>query len=331
MSGNSGGHYSTAMAGRARSLWGGFALATVVVIMSISAGAAPAVAASAGTAAGAPSTVTQYAPFVYLARDERFRPMDAGSFVSASSLSWARDQNCPDDPVAARTKIDQARLGSGGYQHQIANTLCIDHGAQHPSNELTRPRQGGKGGVPEREGFFLNFPNSQRAGEGSTAPVYYEYFPRRYITYWFFYAFNDAPKPTNIFDHEGDWERISIQLDDHDRAVRVAYYQHDGYCTIPWPQTGKHDGHPLAYSAQGTHATYPRVGSFPIAHGLASDTTSRGVGWATYHHLANARTQGWFGFGGAWGEVGDGSDSTGPLGPSHFKGAVPDDWSRACF
>jgi hypothetical protein len=272
----------------------------------------------------------RYAPFVYLAPGERFAPLDAGAFVAQSSLSWARDQGCRDDAIADRTKVNVARLGSGGYQHQIANALCINHGVQHRSNELTRPRQDGKGGVPKGEGFFLNFPNDQRSGQGTSAPVYYEYSPRHYVTYWFFYAFNDAPGPTNIFDHAGDWERISIQLDSRNRAVTVAYYQHSGYCTIPWSQAGKHDGRPLAYGARGTHATYPRAGSFPIAHGLATDTTGRGVGWATYQHLANARTQGWFGYGGAWGEVGEGSDSTGPLGPSRFKGAAPTNWSRPC-
>jgi hypothetical protein len=303
-----------------------------MIIAATIAVAAGAAIISAGTAAAAPnnSPVAKYAPFLYLAPGERFTPIDAGAFVAQSSLSWARDQSCKDDTVAERTKVSATRLGMGGYQHQISNALCMDHGAQHHSNALTRPRQGGKGGVPKGEGFFLDFPDEQRVGQGATAPVYYEYSPHRYITYWFFYAFNDAPKPTNMFDHEGDWERISIQLDSKNRAVTVAYYQHTGYCTVPWKQAGKHDGHPLAYSARGTHATYPKAGSFPIAHGLATDATGRGAGWATYSHLANARTQGWFGYGGAWGEVGEGSDSTGPLGPSRFKGAAPTDWNRPC-
>ncbi|MCX4668816.1 hypothetical protein OG453_19415 [Streptomyces sp. NBC_01381] len=186
--------------------------------------------------------------------------------------------------------------------------------------------------MPLREGFFLNFPNRLRAGQGTSSPVYYEYSPRNYLTYWFFYPFNEAPGPTNIFDHEGDWERISVKLDRHNRAVIVAYYRHNTYCTVPWKRAGKHHGHPLAYSALGSHATYPRAGSYPIpeAQGLVSDIAGRGHGWATYHHLKNARTQGWFGYGGAWGEVGDGPDSTGPLGPSIFKGATLTDseWSR---
>lgn len=111
--------------------------------------------------------------------------MDAGSFMAQSSLPWAHDQSCPDDTVADRTKVSAVRLGTGGYRHQIANSVCIKHGAQHPSNALTRPRQDGKDGVPEGEGFFLNFPNERRGGQGTNAPVYYEYSPQHYITYWF--------------------------------------------------------------------------------------------------------------------------------------------------
>jgi len=308
---------------RIRSAVAGAVLITTLAIGGATVGGEPA-------AAGVPSPVSMYAPFVYLAPGERFTPMDPGSFVTQSSLSWARDQGCPDDVVAARGTIDAGRLGSGGYRHQISNAVCIRHGVQHRSDELTRPRQAGKHGVPEGEGFFLNLPNTLRGGQGTGVPVYYEYSPRNYVTYWFFYAFNDAPRPTNMFDHEGDWERISVRLDAHDHAVTVAYFEHDGYCTRPWREAGKHNGHPLAYSARGTHATYPWAGTFPIAHRLATDTTGRGAGWPTYRHLANARTQGWFGYGGAWGEVGEGSDSTGPLGPSVFKGAVPPTWSRPC-
>jgi hypothetical protein len=294
--------------------------------------AAPAITAEADAAAAAArATVRRYAPFIYLAPGERFGPLSARRFIRQSSLSWAHDAPCTTDhEVAARRTVDGTRLGSGGYQHQIADALCNDHGDQHRSNELTRPRQGDKGDVPEDEGFFLNFPNRLRERTSTAVPVYYEYVRHSFVTYWFFYAFNDAPEATNAFDHEGDWERISVRLDDRDRAVTVAYYAHTGYCTRPWSEAGRHLGHPLAYSARGTHATYAWAGSYPIAGGLATDTTGRGAGWATYNRLRNARTQGWYGYGGAWGEVGEGSDSTGPLGPSAFKDPAPTDWSRPC-
>lgn len=314
-----------------RRLLAGVAVGAAAGAVTLAPGASADTPAPAAVAAAAvPATVRQYAPFVYLAPGERFAPLSARKFIRQSSLSWAHDSSCGDTEVAPRRTVDGTRLGSGGYQNQIADSLCIEHGDQHRSNELTRPRQGGKGDVPEDEGFFLNFPNRLRERTGTGAPAYYEYVPRSFVTYWFFSAFNDAPEGTNIFDHEGDWERISVRLDDDDHAVTVAYYAHTGYCTRPWSEAGRHLGHPLAYSARGTHATYPWLGTYPIAGGLATDTTGRGAGWATYNRLRNARTQGWYGYGGAWGEVGEGSDSTGPLGPSRFKDPAPTDWSRPC-
>lgn len=293
--------------------------------------AALSIAAFASTAAATtPAAVARYAPFVYLAPNEAYLPMDPGTFVAQSSLSWAHDSGCPDATVAARTTINAQWLGGGGYQHQVADLICAESGAEHLSNELTRPRQDGKS-IPEGEGFFLNFPNTMRSGQGATAPVYYEYSAHHYITYWFFYAFNDAPAPINSWDHEGDWERVSIQLDSSDNALTVAYYQHSGYCTLPWSQAPEKNSHPLAYSALGTHATYSRAGTFSIADGLAKDTTGAGASWATYNNsLIDARAQGWYGFGGAWGEVGAGSDSTGPLGPSVYKTPAPGNWSQPC-
>ncbi|WP_018504928.1 hypothetical protein [Parafrankia discariae] len=298
-----------------------------MVLAVLSVGIAPRAAAAAP---GVPAAVQRYAPYIYLAPGERYLPADAGNYVANSSLAWSRDGNCPDDTVADVGAVDPAKLGGGGYQHRIASSVCIDHGRQWRSNDHTRPRDA-KPGVPEREGFFLQSPDRYTGGQSRTAPAYFEYHPHQYVTYWFFYNFNDAPGPTNFFDHQGDWERITVRLDKNDRATAVAYFQHTESCVVPWGQAGKHDGRPLAYSALGTHATYPsRFSPTALADGLASDTIGRGDAWSTAGHLLNARTQPWFGFGGAWGQVGSTPDSTGPLGPSRFKGAVPRDWSKQC-
>lgn len=65
---------------------------------------------------------------------------------------------------------------------------------------------------------------------------------------------------------------------------------------------------------------------------LAKDHASRGQAWATWNNLKNARTQAWYGYGGAWGEVGNpvadkllDDETTGPQGPSH-KQPAPDNF-----
>ncbi len=45
---------------------------------------------------------------------------------------------------------------------------------------------------------------------------------------------------------------------------------------MPWDQVPKEHGHPVSYSASGSHASYPGPGHDPIAHGLATDEAADG-------------------------------------------------------
>ena len=264
--------------------------------------------------------------------------MNAARFIDQSSLRWAHDENCPDHEVAGNGDVDAGRLGSGGYSHRAAlppGGLCSHHGPDYQSDDFTRPRDSGhgrNGTPPTDEGFFLDF-TGDRHGQGVRAPVYYEYSPKQYVTYWFFYAFNDAPSsPSTFGDHEGDWERVTVRLNDRNRATHIAYFQHDGDpCVLRWSsrRVRKRGGHPIVFSAKGTHASYPRAGRYPLP-GPPEDEASHGRTWPTYRSLQNARSQPWFNFGGAWGQVGELKETTGPLGPSAAKGAVPDDWGVGC-
>ncbi|MGA8112183.1 MAG: hypothetical protein WCA46_00820 [Actinocatenispora sp.] len=262
---------------------------------------------------------SRLAPLVYLHPDDDDLPMAAATFVANSRLRWSHDGGCPDHQLADTGQADAAQLGSGGYSHQEENAVCQHSGAAWTSNQLTRPRQDGDG-TSGGEGFFLDLDNTARPGQGTTAPVYYDYAAHGYVTYWFFYGFDDAL--TSATDHEGDWERVSIRLDAADQPVTVAFFEHSSYCVLPWASVARTaDGRPVAYSASGTHASYPTAGT----HGL--DETAAGPQWQTSANLLPVRSQPWYGFGGAWGEVGETVLTTGPLGPSPFKSPTPSDWS----
>ena len=128
----------------------------------------------------------------------------------------------------------------------------------------------------------------------------------RSITYWFIYGFN-VGDPAGFTNHEGDWERISVQLDDNNHARKVAYYQHDGSCVLDWNAAPKtRAGHPIVYSDNGSHASSPTG-------------TDGGPRWGTWKHLRNVLQTPWYGYGGAWGSASDTSITTGPLGPSPYK------------
>ncbi|MEP7021594.1 MAG: Vps62-related protein [Pseudonocardiales bacterium] len=264
--------------------------------------------------------IMQYAPSVYLYSTDIYRPAIAKDFVARSNLRWAHDQSCADHQLASRGNVDIAKLGNGGYRHQTANSwpVCAHNDQWYTTTAYTRPRSG----VVSGEGFFLDLDNAARRGVGRTAPVFYEYQAHQFVTYWFFYAFNDAI--TTVADHEGDWERVTVRLDAYNHATQVAYFIHSGYCTLPWSGVASVNSHPVAYSALGTHASYPTGGGHDL------DRTDQGPSWSTWNNLLNVRDQPWYRYGGAWGEVGETSESTGPVGPSAYKAPAPSDWNKPC-
>jgi hypothetical protein len=124
--------------------------------------------------------------------------------------------------------------------------------------------------------------------------------------------------------HEGDWERITVYLDQADpegaAPASVAFYRHSTNTFRNWDSVAKAaETHPIAYSAIGSHASLPTPG---FGHVDVGDPD--GPRWRTWEDLASIVDEPWYGFGGAWGRVGKVRDATGPLGPGpHWKHAAP--------
>jgi hypothetical protein len=267
--------------------------------------------------------------------------MRADCFVDHSSLDFAEGPGMDTEVVAlADLKADEL-VKPGRNSHGFT------------TRDLTRPFE--KGRLPAlegRRGFYIDVEDSLRTGAPKAeaivffkdVPVYYEYEPRKYVTYWFFYGYS-APAALVVaplrrsgisaIGHEGDWEGIRVDLDGHDQAVDVAYFAHgENVKPVPWAQVKTQDGHPVVFSALGSHGSFrtagAKLGTF--------DRTGAGSLWATWQLVANARAQPWYGYGGAWGvarvvppslrraakrigiKVGEG-EFTGPLGPGYKKSA----------
>jgi hypothetical protein len=56
------------------------------------------------------------------------------------------------------------------------------------------------------------------------------------------------------------------------------------------------------------------------------DHIDNGPRWRTWLRMIDVQRVSWFGYGGAWGEVGLSAETTGPLGPSRYKNAAPEEW-----
>lgn len=290
------------------------------------------------------ATIKRYAPLVYLHSSETRLPMRPRDFIHESELRWNHDEGCNDHAIngGGEGEIDPSRLSDPrGYPSHSTNSpsplhpapfLCAHDDNNYTTADHTRPfdRLGA-------EGFFLDF-RGDRNGSGLDVPVYYELLQNgddRMINYWFFYAYNDFHvvlpyAPDTSQTHEGDWERITVRLNPkNNAATHVAFWNHGGYCTRRWKEVTKTKrGHPVVFSALGSHASYPAAGNYPIDVPNFPDQTDRtdsGRKWLTWHHRRNvdSASEGWYGYGGAWGEVGRSgpaqADFSGPLGPSSYK------------
>lgn len=283
-------------------------------------------AATGASPADAASITTTYAPLVYLHSSESYLPMSAETFVSRSSLRWSHDGGCNDHELAASGRVSSGSMANGSYTHQTANAICRHSGTTYRSNNKVRPYSLSS---DSNEGMFLDMGDSYRKGTGTTSPVYVDYVAKDHLTYWFMYGFSDTPSNAGWGDHEGDWERVSILLNSSNAPTRVAYFTHDGYCTMSWSSAPKSGTHLRVYSAKGSHASYPTSGRHQLKLGgvkvPAWDETNAGKAWNTWNNVLSVR-QAWYGYGGGWGSVGTNTHSTGPLGPSAYKGPEPSNW-----
>ncbi len=205
---------------------------------------------------------------------------------------------------------------------------------------------------------FLDLADNRRDIGSEDAPFFYQVSrsdnadePTK-VTYWFFYAYNDGPGPQN---HEGDFERITVEIDPTTGQPRDAIYSahsnkhteptpYDQLETYKDPETGEDTGRPLVYVATGSHASYPTPGDhLSDAPGIlrsaaggervddhAVDSLDQAAHVIdTGSNLHNVEAQPWYpseGGGVHWGEPGNADDlpfwnsaSSGPAGPSEEK------------
>jgi len=92
------------------------------------------------------------------------------------------------------------------------------------------------------------------------------------LQYWFFYDddfWSLQYPPTNLVwqAHEGDWEEITIVLDEQQQPVEAAYSQHCTGERRPWAAVPKAPGtsNPLVFVATGSHANLFSPGTHAIS------------------------------------------------------------------
>jgi hypothetical protein len=137
----------------------------------------------------------------------------------------------------------------------------------------------------EDPGSRLHLEEGSHHGSGDPADwtVYGHAFPAGdggiLLQYWFFYAFNDG---YGLFDHEGDWEHVTVKLDRAGSPVGAWYARHNDSHPgrwFEWAALAREGDHPVVLSARGTHASYANEDEVPF-YERTCDTTWPGAATA---------------------------------------------------
>lgn len=310
-----------------------------------------------------------FAPLVVFDRAERLLPVDARWFVDRSTLWFADDEGCGDRRVAsgrvltARAGSDQVPLiiealgrRAPSYWRESRDGSCEPrNNARHYADEHTRPHSTGQRTTHLRlaEGYYLDLADSARRGFVPTsdneqvrldAPTYWERRaieidgqPGLRVSYWLLFGAHRPPdatgRPSAAFTHEGDWERVDVDLAGEGGSyepVRVRLNgPHSGTRRVRWGalrlSSADSGAHPVLYAARDSHTLYPRPGTRWTKIDVDGETVELAdhvpdscedcPRMRTWEHLHEATLEPWYGFGGAWGEIGPSDETTGPLGP----------------
>jgi Vacuolar protein sorting-associated protein 62 len=160
------------------------------------------------------------------------------------------------------------------------------------------------------------------------------------VQYWFFYAFNANPP---FFDHDADWEHVTVRVTAQGQPVGVYFAQHgDSSPGVfrAWGDVRRAADHPIVLSARGSHASYPDQSSVRWFDSVSRCATLDGCGdpiWRTDESgglvnvgepralLGSDNVREALAFGGRWGADAHFPRSrTAPPGPFHQSGFVVD-------
>ncbi len=189
---------------------------------------APLVARSQGEGrTGDEALLRRFAPLVLLAPGERALPANVDWFLARARIEAQPRQEA---------RMTQASLVG-------AWTVDTPMPRRRAAPRLAPAREARAGSAEPRD--WVTYAHVYAAEGGGTV-----------LQYWFFYPFNDGRW---LFDHEGDWEHVSV-LVGADGSPRGAWYARHGDCApgrwFAWDALARSGDHPIVLSARGTHASY---------------------------------------------------------------------------
>lgn len=281
----------------------------------------------------------EYAPVLFLPHDMDWTyPGNVDWYISKTQMKFHHSGLCNQDHYVFPPIFNQTDLISQTHREFGWSWYrCVHKGIPFSSGPVFDWSDG--------DHFYLQHrSDSTHAGPSTPADwiIYSHTYQNRLggvtIQYWFFYPYNDGFSGQN---HEGDWENISVVLDGFKEVRRVDFYSHGERNPVyPADVVWHEQTHPMVWSSDGSHASYPSEGDCDNAllEGLNDSCCShnhhrwftwqggrgehegyQGGGTINVGELSVPfNQQYWVGYSDRWGEIGLFRDTSGPLGPA-FK------------
>ena len=186
--------------------------------------------------AAAVATAEQFAPVLHLAAAEHYTPLAMQDYVSQASL---RTGSPPRGNLAqSAPTLFSLPTGTGASYLDIHGAEPYSHVSRYATIEQQLEQ------AHPRPTVYWRI--AHQPSTGITA-----------IEYWFLYLYNDFTDR-----HEADWEGVTVFVK-NGSPIGSAYSQHQGRTWTAWPASAT-DDHPVVYVAAGSHANYPRPGSYRV-------------------------------------------------------------------
>ncbi|WP_148649857.1 hypothetical protein [Lysobacter antibioticus] len=256
----------------------------------------------------------RYAPILYFHPMEENFLQDPNTFIDQSSLR--EDKHYMEDgTLSGKGKVTAEDLLEIGPANDRSETpKFLDHDDENLDYA--------------RDGDLKNSKNLyQYDAESNT------------LTYHFFYSYNDgSPGAGDVQNHEGDWEKITLQLDDNLQPTAVRYSAHSK-STIErsWADAPNENGRPVVFVGKGTHVNVPAPGHWRSDFPPIQDEAKYGIRFDVGNQPpVDITQQPWYGTHVQWGErgaltllerfnvdfFGASGMTSGPTGPSESKGPI---------
>ena len=265
-------------------------------------------------------------PYLMFDSRERWRPLAVDSFLGERYPGGGGQKLCY---RSGRCKLAD---GTGKLQPVGRSPAFIDiEGSEENGPDFFSPEPQCRANPPAVD-----------CNSGPPSAIYYRrttHEGRWYWDFWVFYRYNDYTGPLAkcnerlCSDHEGDWEGVTVVTSPSSdpTILGVIYAAHRNRILVEAPYLPTVEGHPLAFVAEGTHASYPykcaggchQYASLPGGVPVPEDPHDGKVAWGgneeldcvTYEcvrplpelgepgDLAPPLAGGWAGWPGTWGST----------------------------